>query len=337
MRTEATLEEWRELYDIAIKLKDLKPWEKLCDLDLITIQDPSKEEPTICSIMGMAGECYAIAAYDGIYAIHNFLVMVDSEGMPPNQLIRYQNNIMCNYGSREELTTKERNIIKELGLKFRGKNNWIYFRTFEEGYAPYMPNKDEVINFTKILNNLYNAIETLNNGLKVDFENGKTLMYGFDETNNEWISSEEDLLIPDMKYPVPVLEDELLVQRLKNQKQSKSILELDIAYLNSTIKDKAYDKPFIARLCVLMDAKRELILSQNMLSPDDSDVDIIFELIINYIIQNGKPKSIVVRDEYLTSILYDLCIQLEIELIQSEQLACIDEFIEGFYKYRFFY
>lgn len=336
MRIEATLEEWGALYDIAIKFKELKPWERLCDLDLITIQDPSKKEPTICSVMGKAGECYGIAAYDGIYAIHNFFVMVDSKDMPPNQLIRYQNSIMCNYGSREELTAKERNIIKELGLKFRGKNNWIYFRTFEEGYVPYMPNKDEVINFTIILNHLYNAIESLNNGMKVDFKNGKTLIHSFDDENNKWIDSEEDLLVPKMKYPVPVLEDELLIKRLKSQRQDNSILELDIAYLNSTINDKTYDKPFIARMCILMDSNEGFVLSQNIISPDDSDVDILFENIINYIIQRGKPKLIVVRDNYLVSILFDLCKRIGIEVVQSQQLRCIDEFVEGFYQYRFF-
>lgn len=40
MRNEATLDEWKELYDIAIKIKDLKPWEYLYDMDIITILLP---------------------------------------------------------------------------------------------------------------------------------------------------------------------------------------------------------------------------------------------------------------------------------------------------------
>jgi len=35
MRKEAKLEQWRGLYDIAIKIKELKPWEYLWDLDVI--------------------------------------------------------------------------------------------------------------------------------------------------------------------------------------------------------------------------------------------------------------------------------------------------------------
>ncbi|MBZ4667044.1 MAG: hypothetical protein JG775_196, partial [Defluviitaleaceae bacterium] len=34
MRYEATINEWSELYEIALKIKEMKPWEKLYDLDL---------------------------------------------------------------------------------------------------------------------------------------------------------------------------------------------------------------------------------------------------------------------------------------------------------------
>lgn len=31
MRKEATLEQWEELYNVAVKIKEIKPWEHLCD------------------------------------------------------------------------------------------------------------------------------------------------------------------------------------------------------------------------------------------------------------------------------------------------------------------
>lgn len=335
MRTEAKLEEWRALYDIAIKLKELKPWEKLWDMDLITIIESNKKEPCVCSIMGKGGECYAIASYNGLDSIKGFFEMAYGNELPAHQLIRYQNNIMCNYGNRDELTTKERNLIKDLGLSFRGKNNWIYFRTFETGYAPYMPNREEVLEFTIILKHVYMAIEALNKGMKINFENGKTFMRKFDDEKNQWINSEESVIIPDMDYPVPILNDEMVMNRLKKQKQNSSILELDIAYLNSTINDKGFDKPLIPRLCMLVDAKKGLILSQSMITPEDDVVDVLFKTVVHYIIQRGRPKSIVVRDAYMASILIDLCEQTGIEVIESPKLHTIDDFIKSFYQYRF--
>jgi len=285
--------------------------------------------------MGKGGECYAIAAYDGLDSIKGFFEMAYSNEVPGRQLIRYQNNVMRNYGNRDELTTKERNIIKELGLKFRGKNNWIYFRTFESGYAPYMPDKDEVLKFTKILKHVYMAMEVLNKGMNIDFQNGKTLMRKFDDENNQWVNSEETVIMPNMDYPVPILKDELLINRLKNQRQDDSILELDIAYLNSTINDRGYDKPLIPRLCMLVDAREGLVLSQNMVTPEYNDIDVVFETVINYIIQRGRPKNIVVRDAYMASILIDLCEQTGIEVIESSKLHTIDQVVESFYQFGF--
>lgn len=336
MRNEATLEEWRALYDIGIKLKELKPWEELYDMDLITIKLP-EEEPIICSVMGKGGEFYGIAGYDGVSEIHNFFELTknSSTDMPQHQLIRYQENIVCNFGDRENLTTKERNLIKELGLKFRGKNNWIYFRRFEKGYAPYMPNREEVLRFTFILNQVYEAVQELNNGMKIDFENGKTLLRELDKNNNEWSTVEDEVFIPNVHYPIPVLEDELLIQRIKRQKKDKSILEFDIAYLNYIVNERGYEKPLVTRMSLLADGRSGMILSQNIVTPEDDDVDAVFGTVINYIMQRGIPYQIVVRDNYIGTILVDLCEQVGIELVLSPILYGIDGFVEECYKFRF--
>ncbi|MBU5268610.1 DUF7309 domain-containing protein [Clostridium cochlearium] len=333
MRIEATLEEWRDLYDIAIKLKEMKPWEELWDMDLITILPHEKDEPCICSVMGKGGEYYGIGVYIGIQAIQNFFVISNNEDIPSHQLMRYQNNILCNFGSRDELTKKERDIIKELGLKFRGKNNWIYFRVFEKGYASYMPNRSEVLELTDILGHLYMAIKALRDGLKVDFEGGKTLMRRFSEEDNLWVNYEMPVFIPEIKYPIPTLEDELLVKRLKKKGTDNSILELDIAYLNLTINEKGYDKPLITRLCVLVDTRSGVLLSQIMVKPEDDEIDVVFGIIINHILQKGKPKRIIVRDGYIFSILMDLCKKIGIEVLISQKLIGIDEFIESLYEH----
>lgn len=49
-------------------------------------------------------------------------------------------------------------IIKQLGLRFRGNGNWIYFKTFEKKSFPSLPNYGEV----KMLIETYKGlIETL--------------------------------------------------------------------------------------------------------------------------------------------------------------------------------
>ena len=63
-RREANLEQWSKLYDVAVGLKVLKPWEYIWDMDLIAIILPEYEEPFFCSVMGKAGECLGIGTYE---------------------------------------------------------------------------------------------------------------------------------------------------------------------------------------------------------------------------------------------------------------------------------
>jgi hypothetical protein len=298
MRKEASLEQWKELYDVAIRIKEMKPWEDLWDMDLITILPSEKEEPYVCNVMGRGGECFGIGAYIGFKAIHDLFLMTESK-IPPNQLIRYQNNITCYFGDRKELIKKDLEIIKDLGFKFRGKNKWIYFRSFESGYVPYILDENQVLKFTEILKHLYMAIKALNNGISVDFEKGNTLVRRYDEKSKLWLNHQAPVFYPQVQYPIAILQDELLVQRANNQKSTNIKLEFDIAYLNSSIKDKNYDKPIATRICILADVKTNMVLDQFMIEPKDNEVKAVFDMAFNYIMQRGKPKTIIVRDTYI--------------------------------------
>ena len=57
MRTEATLEQWRRLYQAATMLGEYKPWEKFWDMDLIGIQNVQEEDTVFFSILGRGGDC----------------------------------------------------------------------------------------------------------------------------------------------------------------------------------------------------------------------------------------------------------------------------------------
>lgn len=85
----------------------------------------------------------------------------------------------------------------------------------------------------------------------------------------------------------------------------------------------------------IADGRSGIILSQNIVTPEDDDVDAVFGTVINYIMQRGIPYQIVVRDNYIGTILVDLCEQVGIELVLSPILYGIDGFVEECYKFRF--
>jgi hypothetical protein len=336
MRREASLEQWRELYEVAIKIKEFKPWQYFWDMDLITIILPEYREPFYCSVMGRNGECFAIGTYYGFNAINGFLKISESPDIPTGQLIRYQKNMMCYFGNRDELNKKELQVIKDLGLKFRGKNQWIYFHSFEPGYAPYILDQQEVTQLTLVFKQLYMALKHFIEGeVQVDFEERNTLFRMFDAEEGLWLTFEAPLMFPRAQYPRPVIEDEILMAKLKKQKIIQKELEIDIVFLKAVINDKHFSKPLQPKMLTLAEAKSDMILSQDILSPKDDEVQKVLGIIVSYILNIGRPKTIYVRDEYMESLLADLCERFEINLKIKGKLKGIDTFVKSL-EARFF-
>lgn len=331
MIEDATLQGWKDLYEVAIKIKELKPWEYLWDMDIFTLFLPEIKEPFYFSVMGRAGECYSIGAYEGFDEFSGFMRIVESQDIPDHQMFRYQNNLMCYFGDRDELTKGELKIIKDLGIKFRGRNEWVYFRSFKTGYYPHTLDQTQVQNLTVLLRQLYMSLRAyIEKGVKVDFEKGNSLYRHYDEEDDLWYNYEHPLIIPNKNYIRVEITDELLIERLNKQKINKSIIEIDTLYLNAKINDKQYDRPVVPKLCLIADQRTGIILDQDMLSPEDEEVQSVLDMTINYILQMGKPKAIYVRDDIVEKLLIDLCEKTNINLKVKGKLKAIDSFYREF-------
>ena len=65
MRKEASLEQWKILYETTTRIKELNPWEEFWDMDLIGVRNGAKEDTVFYSILGRGGSCYGVAVYEG--------------------------------------------------------------------------------------------------------------------------------------------------------------------------------------------------------------------------------------------------------------------------------
>ncbi len=331
MRKEASLEQWKLLYEVAIKFKALKPWNNLWDIDLTQIVLPEYEEPFFSSVMGKAGECIAIGTYVGVDAINGFYYIIDNPKISPTQYIRYQNNLMCYFGDRNELSSKELKVIKDLGLKFRGKNEWIYFRAFETGYVPYILDEHQVVRLTFVFQQLYMALKHFVEGkIKVDFESGNILKRQYDDKSKLWLTSEAPNIIPPRVRRTTVINDELLLAKLNKLKDINNEIELDTLFLNVVINDKEFEKPFLGKLLIIAECKSGMLIDQSMLSPKDDVTENVLGIFINFLMQNGKPKTVYIRDEYMKDCLVDLCEKIGILLKVKGKLKAIDTFEKAY-------
>lgn len=328
--TAPSMAQWEELYEVSMVIKSLAPWEKLWDVDLFTIMLPDQKEPVFVSVMGRGGDCYGIGVYPGYEAISGFYRIMESPENSSMSAIYYQNSLMCYFGSRDELATKERELIKSLGLHFRGRTAWIYFRAMTEGCYPWFFNAEQADLMIQALGNFVMAYRHFDEGeISVDFENGETLVREYDSERGKWRNGVCPMPpIPEIKGEL-VFTDELLLQKLKKRPKVRTSLELDIAYFPQPVQDKPDEVPYFPRILILLDHQDGRPVAQHILDREVKDGEAATRLLVSFTEEMGKPEQLFVRDKYFLPNVESFCTQIGIPLVYGESLPFLDEFAEG--------
>jgi len=68
-----TIQDWKNLFDAALKFKKIAPWQWMWDSDIFGVQNPANGEIGYCCIMGAAKEIYALAVYQGSEGLESYL------------------------------------------------------------------------------------------------------------------------------------------------------------------------------------------------------------------------------------------------------------------------
>ncbi len=336
MRKEAGIEEWKALYDVTTRIQQMKPWEYLWDMDLIGIQYGKEEETVFYSILGRGGECYGIAVYEGYDAFNQFLMLTMQErlNLSHEYVMFHQNNFTCYWGNRDELTDKQRNIIKELGYKYRGKNQWLYFLSLKKGYYPYNLNMEEVQRMTVYMNDLELALKNyIESGITVSFDHGNMFSFVFGKDKKTWNFGEKPLPFTAFQWDNLVITDDKLLQELAKVPKGMMYLEADIAPMGVPVGDKKYDRPANPVICLVADAKSEMILKCEMKEPGADPIVTLAEEIIGFIFAYGAPKEIHVSNVIVESGLEQICDVCKIKLRRIKKLKAIEDFKIGMNRY----
>lgn len=325
---------WKELYEVALEIRDMAPWEFLWSEDKIGILLPGMEHPVYCSVLGRGGTCYGVCVYHTLRGVWGAETLVQND-MPREQQVRYQECLVFYLGNREELSARDRRILAELGLKFRGKNAWPYFRSLEACCFPVEFSEEEAELMLSVLRNLFMAIRAIKeNRVKCRFDQGEMVFRTYDSKRDMWLIYADQVKLPVIHYPQPVISDELLVERLKRMGFLEATLEVDLASMGIPVRDKQYPKPFFTRSCIFADHDTGEIELAEPVTPDAQMFRILVEKLIDWIEKyQGKPEEIIVRDEEMHTMMAGICGQLDIHLNVSSTLEAVDQFVSGFLKH----
>jgi len=321
-----TREQWEKLYEVVRNIRLLAPWESLHESERVTLLLPGRDEPVYIVVMGSGGMTYGLSICPGYDSLNRLRRMEESYFDGNNLSVAFsQNCINLYFGDREELESRDKVVIKKLGLKFRGSNEWPYFRSMKPGFMPWYINRDEAELTIDALQNFAMAcVAYQKKAFKVDFDKGETLLRFYDAEADIWYNTNVTMPPAPVIRPRLIIDDDNLIAGLKSRKKTRKKIGFSISYLPAPFQKSEMERPRMPRAAVLMDMNNGRLINQ----ASDIDVDTIsfggaiIDMFSGYIIEHGRPISIAVNGDD-RSYIADFAEKLGINLVEDEKLAMI--------------
>ncbi|MCX5999052.1 MAG: hypothetical protein NTU41_05510 [Chloroflexi bacterium] len=140
--------DWAELYQAATEFRQAAPWTWMRNEDLFAVENPADGQAGYCSILGMGKEEYGLGMFLGEDGLRSYLNLVSGEESPEWEDQAMIPKLTMLLADRADLQKKDIDVIRSLGLRFRGRNAWLLFRSQKPGYAPWFLDKEEAVFLT---------------------------------------------------------------------------------------------------------------------------------------------------------------------------------------------
>lgn len=320
MKQEASLEQWKSLYQAADAVIKLAPWEDFWNTDLIVIQENEEREPLFMSVSGRGIHSRGVTMYEGNDGLEDFDLTESTRGEAlASFALREQRCLSFKLCDREDVPQEQRDIIKELGLTFRGRGKWPCFLSWRKAYAPWTPDAAEIELLDNALSRMEEAVNDVRNGLvKVRFERGEFLWRTWDREAGERRTVSAPIPSGRRKYPLARLRSVDQIEAVKARPRSISELCMDLFYMNAEVVEEGYDRPFFPRAFLVMEKRTRAVLNMQVLEPEDNEVSAILHFLLNYTMKSGRPRTIYARNPWIFAALTDTCEKCGIPLLSSD-------------------
>jgi len=327
-----SLAEWRGLYEAAVRFRDVHPWAWMLETDLFGIENPETGEIYYASVMGNIGEHFALALYRGSQALFQFWRFQETADTAPPEALLEIPHLQASFEDRDTLHAGDRETIKTLGLKFRGRGVWPMFRSYRPAYVPWTVTTEEARCLT------WGLEQALEVGLR--FKDDPTLLRSPDEESYlvrtpsrrggalKW----KDRRLRPVPFSPPLIAlkmDIRALDYLRHLQHSKMNLQIDLFMFPSGVRDEKASRPFFPYNLMLVDAKSGFVLGTELLSPvpalEDAWGMVPLKIVQALAMHRMVPRRITVRSPLLHALVTPLAAELGIQLKQSDSLPALDE------------
>ncbi len=325
---EVALEDWRGLYDAAIEFKKLKSWEWMYDSEIFGVKNPADGEIGYCCIMGNLGEFFALAAYQGTEGlISHQRIMVGDIPEESIESIWVQKCLMASFEDREQLDNRDRNLIRQLGLKFRGRGEWPCFRSYRPGFFPWYLTSGEVRFLTLVLQQAVQVTPRVreNHHLLDPPEPGKHLVRVFQD--GDWQDSWQPPAPWEKPTLQPILDQTLLDELANSEMPHRGTWELGCIRLPSVVEDKD-DRPFYPYVFLMVDQGSGLVLGVNICAPKEIVIKVPASLMETFQQTGSIPSRLLAANEDTFALVKPIADALHIRLRHAQRLRALEPVLE---------
>jgi len=334
-----TLEEWRRLYEAMIRVKDIAPWEWMTETDIFGVQSPETDELGFVSVMGLLGEHFAVAVYLGSKGLYDFWEFEDAGPSAPAEHLVEISQLQASFEDRSQLHDKDRQIIKELGLKFRGQNAWPMFRSYRPGYYPWFLEAHEARFLAIVLEQVLDVAPRFReNRTLLEPPGQDRYLVRVSQRQDDTFSWEDRIMDvpPPDPQPIPLAMDIEALEHLKQAPRSGSAIEIDLFLFPAPIQEEKGTRPIFPYALMTVDAQSGLILGTELLHVDPSLESMWGQVPASVVVQLARtglvPAKVTVRSELLMQLLEPVTEELGFKLEQSNRLRSLDPAKEAMLK-----
>lgn len=227
--------DYSTLLILASELKKMKPWKYFENGEIVAVELNGIKY--FISVMGAGGQEYGLMMYDEVFGYQSLEKILNREPLPEDYAMGLS-ALTVNFVDRNELNKKDYDLIKEHGFSFRGKKEWIAFRTYEPSFVPRQPNYLEVETMIDLIQIMIEITEMRKNGWKYPMIpiNSFPLFKQNLDGDVEMLGIITMERVEDWTVEIELYDIE--VARVKKKKKSSLEIEFDCFYLQKSFKDE---------------------------------------------------------------------------------------------------
>lgn len=334
-------QQWTRLYSLAVALRELAPWQWMVETQVFGVEHPETHELGFVSIMGTRGEHLSAAIYLGPKALYDFL-QIQETGEDPMAIFDVP-QLQVSFEDRDRLEAEDRRNIKELGLKFRGRQQYPIFRSFEPGYMPWFVDTEEAQFLTYAIEQVLDVAPRVRvePDLVIDGYDPDAqffLVRVADASGDTWVWHDEVRRIPPptVQFPTPSPIAARTDEFKAMDRQPQMTFQIDHFYVPAPIGEPGA-RPYFPKALLIVDAESGFILGTELMRPYNTEAETDAALadgLIRALSQSPfLPGEIQVGTDRLFRLFREFTQKLNIKLRQTNELPALAEAKEGLIRH----